>query len=99
MVQPDSEFEKRVDAAIAEGAGILFYDSCYVEPKDDSPDQRVIVMKEDAAGHTYTIMIIWVHEIEITDEGATLRQNGESVEGFIDLPIIDRAQNVRRAED
>ena len=99
MVQPDSEFEKRVDTATAAGAGILLYDFCYVEPKDDSPDQRVIVMKEDAAGHTYTIMIVWVHEIEITDEGATLKQNDEPVEGFINLPITGRASNVRRVED
>ena len=89
----NSSLDLQADGAIAEGAAILFHNDCYVE--SEGPDQRVVVMREEN-GHTATVMIVEISDIRITDETATLIQNGEPVEGYTNLPIIHRVHSVRR---
>lgn len=85
-----SSFDQQADDVIAKGAGILLHNDCYVEG-----GQKIVVMKEEN-GHTATVMIVEISDIRIADEMATLTQNGQPVEGYINLPIIRRARNVRR---
>ena len=89
----NSSLDQQADGAIAEGAGILFHNDCYVE--SEGPDQRIVAMKEED-GHTVTVMIVEISDIRIVDEVVTLIQNGEPVEGFTNLPFIRRVHNVRR---
>ena len=88
----NSNLDRQADAAIEKGAGILLHNDCYVEP--DQSDQ-VVVMKEEN-GHTATVMIVDVSAVRVTDEMATLMQDGKPVEGYAELPITRRAYNIRR---